>query len=205
MATEDTKAVVDETKDQAKPDAAGTDARKADDLDALLNEFDSTATKPAEAKPDTKADTTAKGDDPVAQRLAALEEREADRQFQSDIKPAIDRVRGNVPTEVYDDDDVRDWMDREARKDPRLQQAWRDRHKDPAKFGKVLDGLSRKLAQKFAKAPDKNATEDREAVTAAVRGASTKAPEGKAPKFGELSNSEFSKSVKENYGFDPGF
>lgn len=203
MAT-DTQPVVEATKDQAKPGTEGTDARKADDLETLLAEYEATTKKPetAATKPETTAETP-KGEDAVAKRLETLEKREADRQFRTDIKPAIDRVRGKIDPAVYDDDDIRDWMDREAQKDPRLAQAWLERHQNPDKFARVLDGLSRKLGDRFSKAPDAAATADREAVTAAVRGASTKAPEGKAPDYSRMSPKDYGDAVEKQYGYRP--
>lgn len=203
MAT-DTQPVVDAADGQAKPGTEGTDARKADDLETLLAEY-TAATKqpePAASKPGTTAETP-KGDPALAKRLETLEQRDADRQFKADIKPAVDRVRGKIDPTVYDDDDIRDWMDREAQKDPRLAQAWLERHQNPDKFARVLDGLGRKLADRFARAPDAAATADRDAVTAAVRGASTKAPEGKAPDYSRLSDREFADKVEKEHGFRP--
>lgn len=51
---------------------------------------------------------------------------------------------------------------------------------------------------------DRDATEVREAVTAAVRGASAKVPADTPPDYGRMSNYDFNKSVREKYGFDPG-
>ncbi len=46
--------------------------------------------------------------------------------------------------------------------------------------------------------------QDREAVAAAVRGASKQAPEGRAPNFNNMSDNEFRDEVKKTYGFTPG-
>ena len=95
------------------------------------------------------------------------------------------------------------WLDAQARSDPRLAAAWSQRHANPKQFQKVVTGLSQSFAKKYGKLPDKQATEDREAVTAAVRGASTRAPEGKAPDYSGKSDAEFREDVRKNYGFNP--
>jgi hypothetical protein len=202
MAENDKPTVVTETDTQAKPETEATDARTGDELDALLREFETQA-KPetTPSKPETKPDATSENGS--QKRLDALEQQLTDWRFQQDIKPVIDKVRGDIDPAIYDDDDVRDWIDRQAKADPRLAQAWLDRHKDPAKFGRVVEGLGKKLSARFSKLPDKQATEDREAVTAAVRGASNRAPEGKAPSYGGLSDNAFAEQVEKEHGFRP--
>jgi hypothetical protein len=52
---------------------------------------------------------------------------------------------------------------------------------------------------------DTQATEDRAVVAAAVRGASTnRAPETPPPNYSTQNNAEYRRSVREQYGFDPG-
>ena len=52
--------------------------------------------------------------------------------------------------------------------------------------------------------PDPDATAEKWAVAAAVRGASGVALAEKPPDFDRMSNAEFSRTVKEKYGYDPG-
>lgn len=190
-----TQAVVDETKGAASPAPAVQDARD-DDLDTALKSFDDATKSKSPTPPAPTADVAKTDTDDVIRRVSELEKALADREFQADIVPVIKTVRGDVPPEVYDDDDVRDWIDRQARNDPRLQQAWLNRKADPQGFSRVVKGLERKLAQKFEKLPDKAATEDVAAVTAAMRGTSTKAPPEKAPEYGKMSNNEFANEVR---------
>lgn len=194
--------VVEEPKVAAEPAAEAPDARNEDDLDTLLAQWDQQVEKPSSSTPEPKPD--AKADTDLAKRLETLEQQLAAERFEKDIDPVIKAVRGDVPQELYDDNDIRDWIDRQAKADPRLANAWLNRKNDPQKFAKVVNGLGRKLQERFAKLPDKQATEDHAAVAAAVRGASTKAPEGQPPKFGNLSNADFAKEVEKNYGFNPG-
>lgn len=188
-----TQAVVDETKAPAAPAAAVTDARD-DDLDAALKSFDE-ATPKKSATPPAPADAAKDAPD-LVRRISDLEKALTEREFETDIAPVIKTVRGEIPPEVYDDDDVRSWIDREAVRNPKLQQAWLDRRRNPAGFDAVVKGLQRKLAQRFDKLPDKAATEDTAAVTAALRGTSTKTPPEKAPNYGAMNNNEFSNELR---------
>lgn len=188
-----TQAVVDETQGAAQPAPTVTDARD-DGLDEALQTFDA-ANKP---KPATQPATTQAAPDntDVIRRVSDLEKQLAEKEFQTDIVPVIKNVRGDIPQDTYDDDDVRDWLDRQARNDPRLQQAWLDRKKSPAEWAKVEKGLQRKLAAKFEKQPDKNVTEDVAAVTAAMRGTSTKTPPATPPDYSKLNNNEFANEIR---------
>jgi hypothetical protein len=71
-----------------------------------------------------------------------------------------------------------------------------------------VNGLSRECQKEFAdigRKPDAATTEDREAVSAAVRGASTAPPPTKAPDVSKLSNDELRKQTQEKYGYTPNF
>jgi hypothetical protein len=96
------------------------------------------------------------------------------------------------------------WLDQMARETPEAAAAWNARHTNPRQWGRWKNYLSRAAASEFKSQVDTVATEDREAVTAAVRGASTKVTPEPAPNFGNMSNSEFRKTVRDKYGFDPG-
>ena len=90
-----------------------------------------------------------------------------------------------------------------AKQDSRLSTAWTERHQNPQHFDKVVSTLGRKFHEKFSRFPDKEATENKEAVTAAVQGASTTAPEKKPTSYNGMSDAEFRKSVRDEYGFEP--
>lgn len=201
-----TQAVVDDPKVSAQPDAAGQDARvdDGDDLDKLLAEFDDSKTKaaPQSTQPEPKAgtDNDLKAHlEPLQGQLNALQQ----RQFKQDMDATIKVVRGELDSEFFDDSFLKAWIDSQAVADPRLATAWVNRDNNPKQFQKVVETLGRNFVKKYGKLPDKGATDDREAVTAAVRGASTKAPEGKAPDLKGLSNSEFRETVKKVYGYTP--
>lgn len=194
MSEQNTQTVT-ETNPPAEPGgAAPADARtNGDDLDSLLASFD--VQKAEKPTPSAKPETTGDGNPD----LKALTEQvqgllsETQRQtFRRDMDQTIKTVRGNLDAEIFDDLFVEAWMDAQARSDPRLSQAWVDRHKNPKQFQKVVEGLGRTFEKKYGKAlVDKGATDDRAAVASAVRGASTQAPEGKAPNFAAMSDREF--------------
>lgn len=188
-----TQAAVDETKVAAQPATEATGAQESDDLDSILKEFDDAKPVPSEpAKPATAApaadDTKVASDTILSEAQFIRNER-----FKKDMNETIKEVRGDLPDSFFDNDFVQSWIDAQAAKDPRLGQAWAKRHDNPANFAKVKAALGKEFAKKYSKLPDAQATEDREAVTAAVRGASTRAPEGKVPDFSRMSNRELEK------------
>jgi hypothetical protein len=197
MSEDTTQAVVDETKVSATPDTTVDSARNdGTDLDTLLAQFDQqTKTEPVvqPTQPVTQQ-TTQPQQDPIVARLVNRIERQ-------DIGNLVKQVKGDLDE---DDDLVEAWIDARARKDPRLQRAWLEREANPQAFQEVAKGLGREFAKRTAKRPDPNLTEDQEAVAAAVRGSSTKAPEDRPPNFGGMSNAEYRQHVRATYGYDPG-
>lgn len=198
MSEENTQPVVTEPNVPAQPGTEAPIARTDDDLDALLKEFDTETKSPEPAKPATAAPAAI---DPAVANETVLSEAKFIRQerFQKDMDETIKKVRGDLPEELFDGPLVQAWIDSQATKDPRLAQAWANRNADPKKFGQVVTELGKRFS-KYGKLPDKQATEDREAVTAAVRGASTRAPEGKAPNYAGMTNADFAAEKDRAFG-----
>lgn len=206
MSEENTQAVVDKPDAAAKPAVEGTDARDTgDDLEALLQQFDTNAERKPEPVTASKPEQTPGTEQIDPKKIAAdvRAEIEADTRFKSDVAKTVTAIRGDVDPEIADDRFVRAYLDAEAEADPRLAQAFRERNTKPREFAKVTEQLAKKFAAKFSRLPDKAATEDHEAVAAAVRGASNRAPEGKAPDYSKSSNHDFRKSVEEQFGYSP--
>lgn len=206
--TDDTKQpVVDAADTQAKPGSEAEGARNdGNDLDALLAEFDS-KTKTEPAKPAPAADTT-QPDNALLQEIRAMKpvvEQFAQSQFKQQITETVKDIRGDMDAETFDDEFVEAWLDARARKDSRLQQAWLQKDANPRQWGRIKSELGREFKKKFDKMPDRQVTEDREAVVAAVRGASTKVPPDQPVKMGSMSNAEARQHVRQQYGFDPGY
>src|SRR5262249_31628175 len=104
---------------------------------------------------------------------------------------------------IYSDAMVGGWIADIARSDARVQAAWQNRQADPQTYQRAVKELAQRFYQEHGKLPDPEATADREAVTAAVRGASAKVPEGKTPAYGRMSDDDFRKSVGDQFGFTP--
>ncbi len=198
----DTTQAVVETDAPAKPGAQVDSARvETDELDKLLAEFDSDKPKPPETpKPEPKGTDDVKSLlEPLQGQLTQLQ----NRQFKHDMGDTIKKVRGDLDPDFFDDKLVKGWIDAMAEDTPKLATAWVNRDNNPKAFQKVVEQLGRDFSKKFSKLPDKSATEDREAVSHAVRGASTNAPEGKAPDFSGMSNAEYREKHKAAYGYYP--
>lgn len=201
-----TQTAVDATPAPAQPGATAPDARNdGDDLDALLSEYDSsTRAPPAPASPAPAtpgaADTDIKA---LTDEVRGLRTERQKEVFRRDMDAMVKDVRGDLNPELFDDRLVEAWIDGEARADPRLLQVFANRHENPKQFKKVVETLGRSFNKKWSKLPDRGATEDREAVTHAVRGASTHAPPDKPPDFANKSNAEFRNEVKEKFGYTP--
>lgn len=205
MTETDTQPVVDATHTTAKPVVEGSDARNdGNDLDSLLAAFDTqtkTTVSPAPNQP-VAPDVTALA--ATVQSLQGQIAEVSNFKFRQDMDETIKDIRGDMDGEVFDNEFVESWLDAQARKDQRLQTAWLQRESNPGQFKKIRAELGKAFVKKFSKLPDKQVTEDREAVTAAVRGASTRAPADAPVKYGNQSNAEFRNTVKDQYGFDPG-
>jgi hypothetical protein len=194
--------VVDGTPASATPEANVDSARNnGDDLDSLLAQFNEQAeparTEPVSPQPPaTQQQTGAPPQpDPLTLRLAQRIERE-------DIGKLVKEVKGDLD---YDDELVEAWVHSQANKDKRLVKAWEEREANPQTFQTIAKGLAREFAKRASKRADPQVTEDRNAVAAAVRGASThRAPESTPPNYAQQSNAEYRRSVREQYGFDPG-
>lgn len=192
-----TQAAAQTTNTPAAPGVEGTgaQAQQTADLDSILAEFDQ-STKPAPAPAPAQAAAPPQVVDVEARKELA------EMKFQQEIKPVLQRVRGDIPKEALSDEEIQDLLDGRARREPRLKQAWIDRATNPAAWSKVEKALQQELQKKFSKLPDPGATEDREAVTAAVRGASSKsAPDEKPPSWGSMTEGEFLQERRARYGF----
>lgn len=203
MSEVEKQAVVEDPKLSAQPDNAGDSARvETDDLDQLLNDpaFNEQPRSTEKTQPEQTGTEVVK--EAGAEVLAARDEIRQER-FQKDMNDTIEVVRGDLPGTFFDKTFVKAWIDARATEDPRLAQAWVKRHQNPQEFKRVQSALSKEFAKKYGKLPDKQATEDHETVAAAVRGASTKVPEGKAPDYQAMSDAEYRNAVKQQYGFNP--
>lgn len=192
-----TQAVVDTSNAAAMPAATEANAQtNVDDLDHLLAEFDQ-STRTTTTQPEPKQETQPVISDDRIRRIE-------DRIFQDDLNSTIKNITGDLK---LPDRFAKGWIDQVARENPAVANAFLNRANNPNAWKKIENALSKEIAKDFkALTPvDEGATVDRAAVTAAVRGASTKAATETEPNYGSLSAREGRKAVKEKYGFDPGW
>jgi len=202
-----TQPVVTETEASAQPDAKVTDARTEGDLDSLLKVYDETTAAPATTKSEPEQQPGAAPDLNVLaakmQRFESLATEAQNIQFKRDMSETVTAIRGDLDPEVFDAPLIEGWLDAQAKQDPRLAKAWLERHANPKQFEQVKTALAKNFAKKFSKLPDRAATEDRDAVSAAVRGASTRAPASQPANLGGMTDAEYRAHVKKEHGFMP--
>lgn len=200
-----TQPVVTQTDAQPQAGVEGTDARTdGNELDTLLKTYDEQTTQPAAATQTPPAQTQTEPDLKVIaakmQQFETFATEAHNAKYKRDMNDTVAAIRGDLDPDVFDPALIEGWLDAQAKQDPRLAQAWIERDAKPKQFEQVKTALAKNFAKKFSKLPDRQATEDRETVAAAVRGASTRTPEGKAPDFGKLSDSDFQKEKDKLFG-----
>lgn len=212
----------EKTDDQAKLDTEVKNGAQddGDELESLLSQFDDedegdkSSGKPPKAKatpvekssPEPKQEKTGDLYGLVQNLIDRDNEREQSRireRFDADMKETVKSVRGDVSPKLASDRFVRAWIDSLAEENPKLAKAWVKRNEEPKAFARVVAGLAKEFAKEFVNRPDPKLSEDKDLVAAAVRGASTKAPEGEAPKYSSMSDTEFASSVEKKHGFRP--
>jgi hypothetical protein len=172
----ETHAAATTTDAGATPPAEGTGAQ-IDPLEAALAEFNSETAKTD--KPDTSSTPADKPKIDVKQLHddAAFIREERERlekeAFGRVVADTVKAIKGDIE---FDDELVEGWLSARAGKEPRIAAAFASRGKNPDGWKKVLDGLRADFAKKFADQPDRAATDDRNAVRQAMRGASSTRP-----------------------------
>lgn len=160
-------------------------------VDELLAQFDQ------KTEPDTKTANLDKGRlEQVFDFVEQQSQREQQERTQKDIESAVKTVIGESD---LDPDYVDAALWRKANKDTAFLNAFQQREKSPEQWSQVLRAMGREMSAKQTK-PDQNTTNDREAVAAAVRGASTtKSPDGKPitrQSLKKMDDNEFGKLIK---------
>lgn len=203
MTTGNQQPVADNTKTGATPPVDGVGAQnETDPLDTLLADYDNATQKTDTAitPPQPKGDGTPNPqNNPDFQQWQQdrqdIQTWRAERQMQA-LDQVVQDVMGDLDDPRFDKDWVKVWLVTQAQKDERLDRAFVERVKNPAKWNAVKAELGKKLHKMASKQPDQNATEDRNAVAQAVKGASTKAPAEPAPDFSTMSAAEFEQAKR---------
>ena len=124
----------------------------------------------------------------------------------ADFESIVRDAEASVADQLPPDDYVRRYLIAEAQTNAGLAQAWQNRRAgdDGAKaFQQEINKTVRAMTKSLARRPDPQATQEREAVADAVRGASHKAPEGKPLNVSRKSNQEYRAFVEEEFGYTP--
>ena len=178
--------VVDEVKDEAKP-SPETDNAQDDSLESLMKEFESVQEPPKEAKGEQASEDISED----VRWIRSMREQEESKRTREAIDQTIGALKDGIDCPV---DMPNEWwegrLDVAARKDPRLTQAWLSRESKPEAWKKIQAHLKKQLESELSVRRD--LTDDRDAVTAAVRSAS-KAPvrESVAHDFDNMSDADF--------------
>ena len=200
------QAVSNEPDGSPKPENPGGEAAQVnqpegDDINAALSEYDNEVNRnqPAPSTPSHQSEQ----EEEVSVRLQRLEREQQDRIYRTDMDAACDTIRGDLPADRFDNQFLEGWLNARAMQDKRILRAWEDRSNDPAKFKRVLTGLAKELAGKWGdySGVDQDATSTRDAVAAAMKGGTTKAPEGKPPELGKMTDAQLREFTQKEYGF----
>ena len=177
------------------------DPGAAPSLDELMQEIGhDQAPQNASAELREKIDT-------ISTAVSAMQaERRLEREksdFANIVKMATDSIAefSHLPADFAER-----WLTAEAVKDQKLRAAFDNRYSSPQAYS-FAQSQVRKAIERLYKAakslPDIEATEDRALVTAMMRGASKAMPAPRPVRYGDMTDVEFNRHVKETYGYDP--
>lgn len=172
---------VNET-DNVEPEASAAEVvAPEDDLDTLLSQFDEeTKEVTPVTEPEVKAEISA---DDIKLISEFKEQKQAE-----ELKKVYADVRGDLDPEFYDDDFVDAWLSSQVKKDQRVMNAYLNKGSNPEAFNKIVKNLNKQLAARESKKPDSVQTETNQAITSAVRSASTSTPQNKTLSEKDLNN-----------------
>jgi hypothetical protein len=139
------------------------------------------------------------------EQYAAVVQREKDL---FDFKAAVAKIRDDVPAAAgVNDDMLVGYLMLRYQLDPHTADAWDNRIQEPGTWQRRLSKLGQQLAEQIRPPIDAHATACREAVAAAVRGASRRGDSG-GPELpsnlGDLSDAEF-RAVQRRFGYESNF
>lgn len=181
----------EDTKSVAKEAGEGFDAHAAEgaqdktDIESILAEYDEEEQKSAPVKPDSGKSAEADVTTALAE-FRNFQRSQQQKEDRADLLKAAQEIRGDIGADVWSDDEIIDWLDGQARKHAGLKNGFLKRSENPAAWNKAIGDFGKVFQGKFSKMPDAKVTADRETVSHAVRGASTKAPDPDEKSVAEL-------------------
>lgn len=182
--------VADKSNEASK--TTSDDSSAQDDLDKVLNEIDQDFdkdTKVPEKEADTKKDDISDLRSTVDYLTSQVES--------NDIEKAVESISGALDVQVSKRV-IKAYLNDMAIDDPRVRKAFANRYKEPATWARVLKGATKAIRDEFSNLPDKQLTEDREALAATVRGSSRTSSEDEPPNFSRMSDREFDEWKRKN-------
>jgi hypothetical protein len=208
--------MTDETSQATEQSDTGA-PQGADDLDALLGQYDASVGNGignGEAPDDgltieemsarlERADLYRQREALDNERNQLIQQREQER-YEADLKTAVTEIRGDLNPEFFDDHLVTAWLDAAARENPRLQYVFVNRADNPGAWTVAKNQLAKDFQAKFSRMPDPEVTADRNAVTAAIRAASGPAQREPPPNYSRQTNAEYRAQILQEFGYDPG-
>lgn len=178
--------VVEEADGQGIPAPETQDAQDQS-LEELLAEFE------GETIPEpTKTD---EAPDPM-KRIEELEQNLAREKTEQEISGLVSRIKGE------DDIDpvlIRGVLNAKADSDPNLLKAFENKNTNPKAWKQVEGKLAEDIRSMLGPRIDQRVTEDVAAITAAVRGSSTKAPDPTTPNYSAMSDAEFEAEKRKQF------
>jgi hypothetical protein len=164
---------------------ADSDTGQSQDLDSILNEYDS-KTQPPQAE--------SQANDKLDKIYEAFQAQEQER-LEQDINAAVETVNNEV-----DPDLVRGFLEIHASKDEDFKNAFANRKANPQKYQQALNKAKEAFnerVEKIVSKIDRKATEDTQEMVAAVSGNSSSKSEPEQPDFAKMSDEDFQKALSE--------
>jgi len=165
----DEQTVIDKTDTEAKP--SGEVDNALDSLDSTLNEWDAKANPapaPTAAAAKPGQDDTALINDYVKRQI----DKENRAETQTDIDASVTRIKGSLKDVEAPDIAVKGILYAEVEESPEKLAAWQARKTNPGAWDQVLKGVRDRVQKEYVPLPDKDLTDDRDAVSAAIHSAS---------------------------------
>lgn len=164
------EAVAEKVDGQNADSVSETTGTQEESLDSILSEWDmdeeATSKQPSKSEDKEPKDAN---DDEIRQWVREQRQREESRAFNETMDGAVKTMREAVADDIQHDLSDRAWrgvIHDAAEHDPRVRQAFINRHKNPTGFKKVLRALAKEEAKSQV---SKSETETRDNVNAAMR------------------------------------
>lgn len=172
---------------QATDDLVDTGTDAQDSLESALSEFDE-ATQP-------KKEATQSND---VQQLVEIMKNERQERIARETNEAIANAVVNVKGDLdIDNDIVEGFILKMSQRDPRIVKAFDSRNQSPDMWDRVQKQLSKDLQKRIGQRVDAQITTDREAVAAAVKGASKTKQSTEDYDFKKMSDADFNNALQE--------